>query len=124
MGRANLGFVAKYQKGATTPTGQTEFQFRLADLSFHSRSYEWLVVSGSRAQYKGVGTLNGSGEYGFLLTAVDGQRTGGGGVDRFRIKLWDTATGNIVYDNQMGTGDDGAPDTALSGGAIVIHTSR
>lgn len=40
---------------------------------FHSVSYEWLVISGARAQYKGVGTVNGAGAYGFLLTATDGR---------------------------------------------------
>jgi hypothetical protein len=61
-GKANFGFVSKYQKGANTPTGQTEFQFKAGDLNFHSSSYEWLVVSGTRAQYKGVGTINGAGD--------------------------------------------------------------
>lgn len=70
-GRANFGFVSRYQKGAKTPSGNTEFQFRLADLNFSSTSYEWLVVAGARAQYKGQGTINGAGGYGFLLTAVD-----------------------------------------------------
>ncbi|MCZ7639998.1 MAG: hypothetical protein M5U12_30475 [Verrucomicrobia bacterium] len=37
---------------------------------------------GAKAQYKGTGTVNGLGNYGFLLTATDGQITGGGGSDR------------------------------------------
>jgi hypothetical protein len=41
-----------------------------------------LVIAGARAQYKGLGTVNGSGNYGFLLTAIDGQVNGGGGVDK------------------------------------------
>ena len=53
-GKANFGFVSKYKKGATTPTGETEFQFRVADLNFHSDIYQWLVVAGARAQYKGT----------------------------------------------------------------------
>ena len=61
-------------------------------MNFHSTSYEWLVVAGARAQYKGEGTINGSGNYGFMLTAIDGQINGGGGVDKFRIKIWDKAT--------------------------------
>ena len=61
----------------------------LADVNFHSESYQWLVVAGARAQYKGAGTFNGVPGYGFLLTAVDGQVNGGGGMDKFRIKIWD-----------------------------------
>lgn len=121
-GRASFGFVSQYKKGATVPTGETEFQFQVADLNFHSTSYDWLVVAGARAQYKGTGTINGTGTYGFLLTAIDGQVNGGGGVDKFRIKIWDKATGAIIYDNQMGAADSADPATVLGGGSIVLHT--
>jgi PKD repeat protein len=120
-GKANFGFVSKYQKGATVPTGETEFQFKAGNLNFHSTVYDWLVIAGAKAQYKGSGTINGSGTYGFLLTANDGQAMGGGSVDRFRIKIWDKTTGKAVYDNQMGAADDAVATTALGGGSIVIH---
>ena len=105
------------------PTGQTEFQFKAGSLNFHSRSYEWLVVAGARAQYKGTGTINGTGEYGFLLSAVDGQKNGGG-VDKFRIKIWDKISGGVVYDNQSGASEDSDATTALGGGSIVIHSDK
>jgi probable HAF family extracellular repeat protein len=120
-GKANFGFVSKYQKGANTPTGETEFQFNVASLNFHSDTYEWLVVAGARAQFKGTGTINNSGTYGFLLTAIDGQISGGGGVDKFRIKIWDKTTDGIVYDNKLGASDTGNDATELGGGSIVIH---
>ncbi len=123
-GRANFGFVSKYQKGAKVPTGQTQFQFQAGNLNFHSTAYEWLVVAGPKAQYKGTGTINGTGSYGFLLTANDGQVKGGGGVDRFRIKIWDTASGAIVYDNQRGAGDDAPATDAIEGGSVVIHSGK
>jgi hypothetical protein len=94
----------------------------VANLNFHSSNYDWLVVGGARAQYKGTGTINGSGSYKFLLTAIDGQRPGGGDVDKFRLKIWDSAD-VIVYDNQMGASDTADPTTALGGGSIVIHTN-
>lgn len=118
-GKANFGFVSKYQKGASVPTGQTEFQFKVANFNFQSTSYDWLVIAGARAQYKGTGTINGAGSYSFLLTAIDGQISGGGGSDKFRIKIWDA--GGVVYDNQMGAGDNDNPTTVLGGGSIVIH---
>ena len=121
-GKATFGFVSRYQKGANVPTGNTEFQFKVANLNFHSDSYQWLVIAGARAQYKGIGTINGVGEFGFILTAIDGQISGSGDVDKFRIKIWDKATDQIIYDNQMGTTDDVAPTTTISGGSIVIHT--
>jgi uncharacterized repeat protein (TIGR03803 family) len=123
-GKANFGFNSKYQKGATVPSGQTQFQFQVANLDFHSTSYDWLVVAGARAQFKGSGTINGSGNYGFLLTAIDGQVNGGGGVDRFRIKILDKSSGGVVYDNQMGAADTTDPTTAIGGGSITIQNGK
>lgn len=118
-GKATFGFVSKYQHGANVPSGDTQFQFHVANLNFKSTAYEWLVIAGARAQYKGSGTINGAGSYQFLLTAIDGQMPGGQGVDRFRIKIW--SAGGMVYDNQMGADDNSDPTTALGGGSIVIH---
>jgi hypothetical protein len=57
-----------------------------------------------------------------MLTAIDGQQNGGGGADKFRIKIWDKSNGDaVVYDNQMGAGVDENPTTMLQGGSIVIH---
>ena len=122
-GKANFGFVSKYQKGANTPTGQTEFQFNAGGLNFHSANYEWLVVAGPKAQYKGNGTINGAGNYGFLLTATDEQINGGGGIDKFRIKIVDKTTDSAVYDNVIGTSEniDAANPQTIAGGSIVIH---
>jgi Tol biopolymer transport system component len=119
-GKANFGFVARYKKGATVPSGDTEFQFSAGNLKFQSTRYEWLVVAGSRAKYKGDGQINGAGSYKFLLTAIDGNLTGGG-VDQFRIKITDQSTGLVVYDNKRGEPEDSDAATSLGGGSIVIH---
>jgi PKD repeat protein len=120
-GRANFGFVSMYHQGASLPTGQTQFHFEVGDLNFHSADYDWLVVAGSKAQYKGTGTINGEGSYKFLLTARDGEANGGGGVDKFRIKIWSAA--GVIYDNVLGASDDidNANPLAIEGGNIVIH---
>ena len=125
-GKATFGFVSKYVKGATVPTGQTEFVFHAAGFNFHSESYQWLVVAGPKAQYKGTGTVNGVSGYGFLLTATDGAQLGGGGVDKFRIKIWSLATNAVVYDNVAGAGEDidVANPQALDAGNIVIHKGK
>jgi VCBS repeat-containing protein len=122
-GKANFGFVSKYQKGATIPTGETEFQLHFAMFNFKSTSYQWLVVSGAKAQYKGFGQINGAGSYGFLLTVTDGNLTGGGGVDKFRIKIWEKTTGQAIYDNSVGASEDidNANPQAIGSGSIVIH---
>ncbi|MCP3995488.1 MAG: hypothetical protein GY722_10540 [bacterium] len=111
---------------ATVPTGSTQFQFRLGDLNFHSNSYDWLFVSGPNAKYKGVGTINGSGEYGFMVTACDVSVIGdcqGSSKDTFRIKIWDT-NGDVVYDNQLGAADGSYDGTVLRGGNIKIHKPK
>lgn len=122
-GKATFGFVSKYQKGASIPTGTTEFQFKVANLNFHSENYEWLVVAGPQANYKGSGTINGVGNYGFLLTAVDGAIRKDG-IDKFRIKIWNKdieSNNNLVYDNNNLMQDGEEPSTVVSGGSIVIH---
>ena len=78
------------------------------------------MVAGAKAQYKGTGTVNGAGNYSFLLTATDGQLPGGGAVDKFRIKIW--GSGGVVYDNVGGSDDiDSANPQTIGGGSIVIH---
>lgn len=117
-GKATFGFVSKYQKGAATPKGTTEFQLEFAGFSFYSETYQWLVLNktAANAQFKGTGTVNGQNEpttgqsYKFLLRATDGS------PDKFRIKIWwedADATEHVVYDN--GT------DQAIGGGSIVMH---
>jgi hypothetical protein len=120
-GKATFGFVAKYNPGANVPAGNTEFQFKAGDFAFTSTSYDWLVVAGARAQFKGSGTINGQGDYAFLLTAIDGGVPGGGGADRFRIKIWDKETGEVIYDNKRGVDDSSSDLTTLGGGSIVVH---
>jgi len=78
------------------------------------------VIAGSKLQFKGSGTINGSGDYGFMLTAVDGT-TKGTGADTFRMKIWNKTTGIAVYDNLLGAPDSTDPTTALGGGSIEIH---
>jgi hypothetical protein len=120
-GKANFGFVSKYKNGSSVPDGNTEFQFKAGNLNFKSTVYEWLVIAGARAQYKGSGTINHAGDYRFMLTAIDGQQSGGGGQDKFRIRIWDNVDGGQVYDNQLDAPDSDDPTTVLGGGSIVIH---
>jgi streptogramin lyase len=120
-GQANFGLNAKYQSGSTVPTGNTEFQFPAANLNFHAISYDWLVITTNQAQYQGSGTINGAGNYGFLVTAQD---NGGTTPDLFRMKIWDKSNNNaVVYDTQPGAATTAAPTTALGGGRIRVHTN-
>ena len=121
-GEATFGFVSRYSKRASVPTGQTEFKFHVANMNFKSTSYQWLVIARARAMYKGTGTINGEGNYGFMLSAIDEKLTPSTDVDLFRIRIWDKDNDDtIVYDNQMGDYKYADPTTAISGGSIVIH---
>ena len=123
-GRANFGFNSQYKKNANIPTGETEFNFQAGNFNFHSEAYTWLVVSGYKAQYKGTGSVNGVSGYDFTLTAYDGDITGGGGTDKFRIRITRTNNGNVVFDNKItnpNTDMDTVDPQAINGGSIVIH---
>ena len=107
---------------ASVPTGKTAFQFKAGNFNFYSDIYDWLVVAGAKAQFKGTGSVNDVSGYNFLLTLTDGQIKGGGGVDKFRIKIWNAS--GVVYDNMISYPDDldSASPQAIGGGNIVIHS--
>lgn len=106
-GKASFGFVSKYKKGASIPSGNTQFSFLAGDLNFHSTSYDWLVVTGGDAAvFKGEGSLNGADGYKFKLWANDGD------TDTFRIKIW-TGEDDVVYDNGVAQ--------PISQGSIIVH---
>ncbi len=149
VGRGNFGFVARYPSPtATIPTGNTEFQLRVqkphgrdddnnernrcgdrwdddnttsVSLNLHSTAYTVLVVDGpkTKAYYRGTGSVNGVSGYEFIVSVIDGRNTSTS--DRFRIKVWKTSTGAVLYDNQSGAVDDASATQAISGGSIVIH---
>jgi alpha-tubulin suppressor-like RCC1 family protein len=118
-GKANFGFVSKYKKDSNILTGVTDFNFKVARFNFHSTSYAWLVVAGDKAQFKGEGTVNNEGTYGFLLSAIDGEVKDN--PDTFRIKIWELETEHIVYDNILGDADDVDPTNEIGGGNIKVH---
>jgi hypothetical protein len=57
-----------------------------------------------------------------MVSAVDGDVSGGGGADKFRIKI--TNGGTTVYDNMLGASDNATATTVLGGGSIVIHSTK
>jgi PKD repeat protein len=112
--KLTFGFVARYQAMSTTPSGNAEFKLSVGKLDFRSTSLDWLVVGESTAQLQGRGTLNGSGDYSFAVVAVDGEI-----ADAIRIRIWNRATGALVYDNRVGDPLDAT--TPLSGGSVQLH---
>lgn len=114
-GRATFTASAQYDKNGTAPKGST--LFKVDGYELKSTSYDWLVVSGANAQYRGTATINGNAGYAFLVTVADGS------PDRFRLRVWELATGTTVFDTTPGAPDD--LDTAtpqpIGGGNITVH---
>ena len=115
-GQANFGFAAKYKKGANVPDGNTNFVFSTANFHFHSSDYDWLIVAGDTAKFKGTGTIEGLGDgYKFMLWAGDNDPD----VDTFRILIWEGTEEDpevLVYDN--------GPNDLITGGNIIIHKEK
>ena len=129
-GKANFGFNAKYKTGKNNTNevdGNTEFQFKAGNFNFKSSSNEAmsLVISGAKATYRGVGTVNGTGTHKFMVTAIDGEISGGGGSDKFRIKVWaHNSSSDVIYDNEYGVAENEDASTVIGGGSIVIHKPK
>ena len=111
--KTSFQLSAKYQKGVlsgsvvvTLPNGQT----------VTSTSLAWLVISGSKMQIRGEATLDGASGYSFLVTGTQSPYA-------FRLKVWRTTDGTVLYDNVPGASDDIdlASPQALGGGTIAIH---
>jgi PKD repeat protein len=107
---------AKYVNGAIS--GNVKFDAN--GFSFDAKSYDWLVVSGSNAQLRGTGTVNGASGYSYLVTVADGS------PDKFRIRVWNTSTNVTAYDNAAGASDDldAANPQAIGGGNITVHKAK
>jgi hypothetical protein len=121
-GRGTFGFNAKYQRNGRLHS-ELEFELQGVRFHFHAHDAQWLVINGAQAQFQGTGTLEGSSHrYRFLLSMIDGRVSGGGGVDKLRLQIWDIDAGDrLVYDNQMGDPINAAPTVPIRNGNIVIH---
>jgi RHS repeat-associated protein len=119
-GKATFQLSAGYAGNGTIPSGKLAVTFQAAHLSFQSTSLDWLVVSGGAAWYEGTGTLNGSGTYAFLAAAS----SGGAGTGKLRVRIWNKATGAILYDTQPGAPIPAAPITHTTSGSIVFRIPK
>jgi len=118
-GDASIGMEVQYDNaGSTVPSGHADFRFRLADLEMDSTGISWLVVENTltHAYFVGTGTVNGVSGYEFLVSVIDGS------PDRVRVRVWETSSGTVIYDNQYNAPVDTAPLTATSSGQIVIDS--
>jgi hypothetical protein len=106
-GTIDFGFEAKYRKKDAQLTGNSDFTFQVGKvrLRFSSKSYQSFTVSRNMARLTGSGTINGAGNFSFVLMVADGKGSGGNGADKLRLRITDKATGVLIYDNLPGASD-------------------
>ena len=106
--KAVFGFFAKYLNGQTSPSGALEFNVEKATFNFLAAPrFEWLVVSGGRAELQGTGFVNRTGGYSFRLIATDAH------PDTFELRIWNSSS-SFAAPLYRVSGN-------LSGGNIVIR---
>ncbi|MCZ6876097.1 MAG: PKD domain-containing protein, partial [bacterium] len=121
-------FISSYKRGAIVPTGMMNVQLQPGHLNFQLKRYLWLVVDGATAQFKGIGTINGQGEYTCRVTISDADVDPDDGVefDRLHIQIVNRDDGDyetVVYDNAFSEDDQlNKSILKLGAGSIVIHT--
>jgi hypothetical protein len=131
-GEMTYGFQTNYYKGATNPKGETWFILNNGEFEFNALNFEYLAVSGAKAQFRGLGKMNRNGVeqsgIAFILTVIDGQLAGGGGTDKIRMKIFNKNSGEIYYDSQMGASDADNPtivveNNSLGDGVVIVNTT-
>ncbi len=122
-GRAKFSFVAKYKKGGFTGRLSFHFKeakikpkskplhFKKASIRLKSKTIDWLVISGTSAEFQGTGAIKGKGLYTFRVKAEDNGKAKAR-TDHFDIRIWE------------GTDTEADPvysaKNTLKGGNIVI----
>lgn len=114
-GKLNFGFNAKYKTGNSYPTGELQATFKEGDFKFKAAGYYWMIKRNQLSYLRGFGKVNGEGPYDFLLTVLQSD------PDKIRIRIWNSSTGDIVYDNEQNRPIYEEPATVLGGGSINIH---
>ncbi|HKR61180.1 MAG TPA: HYR domain-containing protein, partial [Pyrinomonadaceae bacterium] len=117
LGMVNFDF----EKTATLRSSRSEtlVNLILGKSDFRALGFDSKTVVGARTQFRGSGTVNNVPGYKYILTVIDGQAPGGDGIDKFRLKVWNEKTGEIVVDNQMGAADDADPINAVGDGNSI-----
>jgi hypothetical protein len=101
-GRATFAFHARYRKGRSTPDGHARLSFDAGALRLTSQTFDWLVVGGTTARFRGTGQLEGRADaVRFEIVGDD--------PDEIRVRIWDDD--EVIYDSK---------DVTIGGGRIVV----
>ncbi len=123
--RTTFGFVVRYDKNKAAPQGNLDFHLHGEGETFKVTSFDWLVIDGTEARFMGSGTVNGRGNYTFVVSATDShapaESAAAPAPGMLRIRIWEQRSGAVLYDTQAGDVTTVSPTTQLSGGSIQIH---
>src|SRR5207245_7470331 len=84
--KTNFGFNVKYKTGTFDPTGSLTFVLKDAGIDLKATSFNWLVISGNRAEFDGLASSGTTTGLHFRVIAYD---NGKGAIDTFEIRIWD-----------------------------------
>jgi hypothetical protein len=122
-GKVSYGFAINYFKHATNPKGENQFEFKLGDFEYNALNFDYLVIQGAKAQFKGTGKIiGGQSGVGFTMTVIDGALDGTG-IDKVRMKIYNKNNGKIIYDNQPGASDVASPVEVVGSNSTVVIQS-
>jgi hypothetical protein len=120
-GKGNFGFTVNYYKNATFPKGETQFEFKVGDFEYNALNYEYLSISGAKAQIRGSGKITGvQSGINFIMTVIDGNLIGGGATDKIRLKIFNKNTNYVYYDNEPGISDADDPTTSVGLNSQIV----
>lgn len=115
--------AASFQDHKTgKPMGNIDFKFHGGKIDLKSTEIDYLVLRNHVAHFKGSGNLKGTGDVAFFVSLVDGKVLGFR-TDYFRMKIWDKASGAVIYDNEPGAPLPSEASQALGNGSIPFLIS-
>jgi hypothetical protein len=76
------------------------------------------VVTDDQAVYSGSAAVNGRTGYRYLVSLLDGGRSGK--PDLVRVRVWSPDTGAALLDTQPGAAFTAAPTTPFQG-SVTVH---
>jgi hypothetical protein len=123
-GKASYGFALNYFKNSTYPKGETQFELKVGTFEFNALNFEYMVISGATAHFKGTGKIiGGQSGISFIMSTTDGALDGSG-IDKVRIKVYNKNTGQVYYDNQPGAPEGADPATPVGTHSTVVVQSN
>lgn len=109
-------FTLNVQYADTTLTGQFELHGSTLVQNTTATAFEYLIVKGAVASFRGTGVQADGTPVGLFVSGL-----AGGSPDKMRIKVWNLASGAVLYDTNPGVPEASTPTTAIRNGTLTIH---